>query len=272
MEVEAAEADFPSPEEPHRQRRSICSNCDRPSRVCLCHALPLPPIQTTTQILIIQHPHEARHKLSTTPILTKSLLRASSLTARRLRRGLSPLLDRSPPALYLFPSSASALHISSLRPSSGLVLIAFDATWQHAREMVSASEEFLSKFATRVCLGIDESSSGGSIYDSELVLRKEPSAGCVSTMEAVARALRVLEPNGVEIEERLVGVLREMVRLQAGFLKPVKPRPKLLKKKEKSEGSDQAWISHRRIEMVRIWASGTKVDLTNIAFQPFVLC
>lgn len=34
----------------------------------------------------------------------------------------------------------------------------------------------------------------------------------------------------------------------------------------------EAWISHRRIEMVRIWASGTKVDLTNIAFQPFVLC
>ncbi|KOM38768.1 hypothetical protein LR48_Vigan03g215000 [Vigna angularis] len=242
MEPEAEDVLSPEP-----QRRSICSNCDRPTRVCLCHALPFPPIQTATRILIVQHPHEARHKLSTTPILNKSLLRASSVTSRRLRRGLSPILDRSPPALYLFPSSASsttpALHISAVRPSADLVLIAFDATWQHAREMVRASENFLSEFATRVCLDVDESIGGGSIYDSELILRKEPFAGCVSTMEAVARALRVLEPNGPEIEEKLVGVLREMVRLQAGFLKPVKPRPKLLKKKaegkEKKEGSVQ---------------------------------
>jgi hypothetical protein len=46
-------------------------------------------------------------------------------------------------------------------------------------------------------------------------------------MEAVARALRVLEPNGVEIEASLIWILREMVRWQAGFLKPVNSRPKL---------------------------------------------
>ena len=111
-----------------------------------------------------------------------------------------------------------------------MVLIVFDATWKHAKEMVSASEEFLAKFAKRVCLDIDENVSGGSIYDSELILRKEPFGGCVSTMEAVARTLRVLEPNGPEIEGKLIEVLREMVRLQAIFLKPMKPRPKLLKK------------------------------------------
>lgn len=99
--------------------------------------------------------------------------------------------------------------------------------------MVRASEEYLSSFATRVCLSVDASVDGGSIHDSELILRKEPFAGCVSTLEAVARALRVLEPNGVEIEERLIGILREMVKLQARFIKPVKPRPKLLKKKKK---------------------------------------
>jgi hypothetical protein len=54
-------------------------------------------------------------------------------------------------------------------------------------------------------------------------------------MEAVARALRVLEPNGVEIEASLIWILREMVRWQAGFLKPVKSRPKLLKKKKLKE-------------------------------------
>ncbi|KAK7396241.1 hypothetical protein VNO78_17105 [Psophocarpus tetragonolobus] len=239
MSMEAEEG-----EEATSQRRSICSYCERPSSVCLCHALPIPPMETATEILIIQHPHEARHKLSTTPILTKSLLRASSLTARRLRPGLSPLLDRSPPALFLFPSAAPALHLSALPPARpGLLLIAFDATWQHAREMVRASHDFLSHFATRVSLSVDETLHGGSIYDSELILRKEPFAGCVSTLEAVARALRVLEPNGLQIEDSLLRVLREMVRLQAGFLKPVKPRPNLLKKpallKQNTEPSHQ---------------------------------
>lgn len=100
---------------------------------------------------------------------------------------------------------------------------------------MKASEEFLSRFAIRVCLGVDESVSGGSIYDSELILRKEPFSGCVSTMEAVARALLVLEPNGLEIERKMIEILREMVRLQAGFLKPMKPRPKLLKKVKEKE-------------------------------------
>lgn len=111
-------------------------------------------------------------------------------------------------------------------------MIAFDATWKHAREMVSASEEYLSRFAVRVCLDsdYDESVDGGSIYDSELLLRKEPYGGCVSTMEAVARVLRAVETNGEEVERRLIAVLKEMVRLQASFLKPVKPRNKLLKK------------------------------------------
>lgn len=100
---------------------------------------------------------------------------------------------------------------------------------------MKASEEFLSKFATRVCLEIDEEVSGGSIYDSELILRKEPFSGCVSTMEAVARALRVLEPNGLEIQSKLIEILREMVRLQASYLKPMKPRPKLMKKVKEKE-------------------------------------
>ncbi|VVA30360.1 PREDICTED: DTW [Prunus dulcis] len=227
---------------PSRGPRPICSNCTRPGPVCLCHSLPAQPIKTQTQIIILHHPHEANHKLSTTPILTKCLSNSTAIVARKLKPGLSPLLDQSPPAIYLFPptKASPAVSLSDLPSSpvptySPLVLIAFDATWKHAREMVKASEGFLSTFASRVCLDVDESASGGSIYDSELVLRKEPFGGCVSTMEAVARALGVIEPNGVEIEARLIRVLRDMVASQARYLKtPAKPRPKLLKKgKEK---------------------------------------
>ncbi|XP_002529608.2 tRNA-uridine aminocarboxypropyltransferase 2 [Ricinus communis] len=226
-----------------RPRRSICDNCDRPLPVCLCHVIPVPPIPTTTQILIVQHPHESHHKLSTTPLLTKSLLHATALTARRLTPNLlQPPSPATAATFYLFPptSTSPALTLSELKKTitkikitenTPVVLIAFDATWKHAKEMVSASEGYLSKFATRVCLdGFDENLEGGSIYKSELVLRKEPCGGCVSTLEAVARWLGAVEKNGPVIEERLIRVLREMVRLQAQFLKPMKPRPKVLKK------------------------------------------
>lgn len=101
---------------------------------------------------------------------------------------------------------------------------------------MKASEGVLNSVgAIRVCLDVDESLSGGSIFDDELVLRKEPFKGCVSTLEAVARFLGAVEEKGEEIERILVRVLREMVRLQAGFLKPVKPRPKLLKKNKQKQ-------------------------------------
>lgn len=100
---------------------------------------------------------------------------------------------------------------------------------------MKASDEYLSKFAKRACLDFDEKVNGGSIYDSELLLRKEPFGGYVSTMEAVARTLKVLEPNGFEIESKLIEVLRDMVRLQASYLKPTKLRPKLAKKKGKDQ-------------------------------------
>ncbi|KAI6696789.1 hypothetical protein NL676_016908 [Syzygium grande] len=233
------------PAPPPPQPRRVCPGCDRPARVCLCRVIPSPPIPTAARVVVLHHPHESRHKLSTVPVLSRCLLNSTVLLHRKLRPGLSPLLDRFPPSIYLFPpspssSSSPSLTLSQLRASDllrraepeGLVVIAFDATWKHAREMVSASEEYLSRFAVRVCLDsdYDESVDGGSIYDSELLLRKEPYGGCVSTMEAVARVLRAVETNGEEVERRLIGVLKEMVRLQASFLKPVKPRNKLLKK------------------------------------------
>ncbi|XP_077240201.1 DTW domain-containing protein [Tasmannia lanceolata] len=244
-------------ENSEKKSRKICSGCNRPSTVCICKELPPSPIQTKTQLIILQHPHELRHKLATAPILPKCLLNSQTIISRRLRLGSSPLLDslfhqqNHPQTLTLFlfpgllPSSPPPIPLQNWvssnpnptnQTSNSVVLIVFDGTWKHAKEMVSASLPFLSKFAIRVCLNFDEGFDGGSIWDSDLVLRKEPFLGCVSTIEAVARSLRLLEvgSRGEEIEERLLSVLRAMVRFQACYLKPVKPRPKLVSGKCKN--------------------------------------
>ncbi|KZV57848.1 DTW domain-containing protein 2 [Dorcoceras hygrometricum] len=218
-----------------QSRRRICATgCGRPVNVCLCHNLPRSLIESSTQIVILHHPHEQRHKLATVPLLSKCLANCHIIVGRKLRYGDSTLLDslhdQTQPnrrALFLFPGSdALALaDVSEGRSSvdyadeSRHVLIAFDGTWKHAKEMLLASLPFLSKFAIQVCLGFDDKVDGDSIFNSDLILRKEPFSGCMSTMEAVARSLRILEPNGIEIESSIIAVLKAMVGFQASFLK-----------------------------------------------------
>ncbi|CAN4118464.1 unnamed protein product [Withania somnifera] len=229
-------------------RRKICSNCDRPLKVCLCSIIPSEPMTTFTRIVILHHPHEQRHKLATVPVLSKCLRNCNVIVGRRLRYGDSDVLDflhddaiRNPNfisrAVYLFPGddtspSQEINHWKSSKftaETSNYVLIAFDGTWKHAREMMRASLSFLSKFAVQVHLDYDVGNDGGTIFSSDLILRKEPFSGCMSTMEAVAHCLRILDPNGIDIESNLIEVLRSMVKFQASFLKPMKPRPKLIK-------------------------------------------
>ncbi|OIT32098.1 PREDICTED: DTW domain-containing protein 2 [Nicotiana attenuata] len=232
----------------NEERRKLCSNCNRPIKVCLCSIIPPEPIATISRIVILHHPHEQRHKLATVPVLSKCLRKCDVIVGRRLRYGDSEILDslhdvaiRNPNfphrAIYLFPGAdtspsqeinhwKSSKHIVEM---SNYVLIAFDGTWKHAREMMRASLSFLSKFAVQVHLDYDVGNDGGTIFNSDLILRKEPFSGCMSTMEAVAHCLRILEPNGIDIESSLIEVLRSMVKFQASFLKPMKPRPKLIK-------------------------------------------
>lgn len=214
--------------------------------VCLCRRIPEKPIPTITRVVILHHPHEQRHKLATVPLLSKCLQNCEVIVGRKLRYGDSRTLDslydhavQNPNlpfrAMFLFPGKDALPLTEKKQWKSSMdnldvndcVLIAFDGTWKHAKEMLQASSLFLSKFSIQACLNYDAGTDGGTIFDSDLTLRKEPFAGCMSTLEAVARCLRLLEPNGIHVESSLIEVLREMVKLQASFLKPIKPRLKL---------------------------------------------
>ncbi|BBN01995.1 tRNA-uridine aminocarboxypropyltransferase [Marchantia polymorpha subsp. ruderalis] len=288
--------------------RETCVSCGRPHRVCLCSVLPKHPLRTATKIIILQHPHETRHKLATVPVAARCLLDCEVVVGRKFRPGSCHHLDECASSssaecrtcghknsvLLLFPtptatdlrawcqssknatrSSASesldignphvdgdeltegeSLHSLAERAlelggeGQGLAheevrdgscgdgcrgrqrtLLIVDGTWQHAKEMVKASAPFLEDFVTNVSLPHDVSREGWGMGDMDSILRKEPFAGCVSTMEAIARALGILELDGPRIETTLLSVLQEMVNLQASHFSPLKPRPRLAKKK-----------------------------------------
>lgn len=87
--------------------RPWCEGCARPNTVCLCDVLPPPPgWPTRTRILILQHPHELKHKLATVPLLARCLPACQVVVGRRLHSTSSPLLPPPSPShlpLLLFP-------------------------------------------------------------------------------------------------------------------------------------------------------------------------
>ena len=53
-------------------RRTICRNCDYPSRTCLCPSLPPTPLCSLLRkcrIVVMQHPHELRRKNRSLPLV-----------------------------------------------------------------------------------------------------------------------------------------------------------------------------------------------------------
>lgn len=239
----AAAAASPSPS----PGRSIChAGCGRPSRVCLCPHLPPTPLPTSTTVVVLHHPHALRRNpLSTLPLLARCLSNLRLLPGRRLLPTSTPLLPPPSPAgpvLLLYPSPAAsdlAAWCRSAPPAARErpTLLLLDGTWKQAKEMHAASRPFLESLGVvPVALPVDAGVDGDSMFESELVVKKEPRKGCVSTMEAVARALRLLEPEGKgeEVEEAMVRVIRAMVAFQMEHVQhlTVKPRVKMRKKKE----------------------------------------
>ncbi|KAF0911627.1 hypothetical protein E2562_011244 [Oryza meyeriana var. granulata] len=230
--------------------RTVClAGCGCPSSVCLCPYLPPSLLRTSTTVVILHHPHALRPPpqppLHPTP--PRPLPLQSSSHPRPAASSLPlppfPLIPRSPPspALLLFPWPDAADLASwcrstppAARPNPTLLLL--DGTWKQAKKMHAAGLPFLS-FAVPVSLPIDCGVDGDSMFESELVVRKEPHKGCMSTMEAVGRALQLLEQEGrgAEIEETMVGGCSgrwSPFRLSTCSTGRMKPREKMRKKKD----------------------------------------
>ena len=138
----------------------------------------------------------------------------------------------------------------------GFCLLAIDATWKYAKEMLRANAELL-KSTTKVILhstaskpspeggqeGKDTGKGGtgdeggeggkggekgatGSEYQGLFVIRKPPAPHCVSTHEAIVEALCTLEPDLVpQHRAALLEPLHAIVRMQLSRMDKAKCRP-----------------------------------------------
>jgi DTW domain-containing protein len=153
-----------------------CARCLLQQRVCLCDEVPT--IATRTRIVIVRH-HLERFRSSNSGRLAHLALPNSEILDHGGSGGPAQL-GAPDGAWLLFPEGEPAQVMPHPPPRS---LIVLDATWSQARRMYR-------KLAALRGLPIlrlpDEPMPRAR-------LRESPGPGRVSTIEAIARALRLLE-------------------------------------------------------------------------------
>ncbi len=185
--------------------RPLCRGCGRAMVTCFCERITV--LKTRTRILLLQHPREQRVAVGT------ARMAQLALPNSRLRVGLDfakdeeikDILARPSSAYVLFPGPG-ALPVEKLPRDRAVTLIVFDGTWSQARKLLKLNPEIAG--LPRVAFHPGKPSA--------YVIRREPADFCVSTIEALAEVLTVLEPDGGPFA-RLLDPFHAMVERQLWF-------------------------------------------------------
>jgi DTW domain-containing protein YfiP len=186
-----------------------CERCLFPRRVCLCAAIPV--VRTRTRIVIVRH-HLERHRSSNSGRLAHLALPNSAIVDHGGIGGPARLPDLTG-AWLLFPEGEAAREPPAAPPAQ---LVVLDATWSQARRMYRR----LHALRGLPLLRLPEAPMAAAR------LRESPGPGRVSTIEAIARALRFLEGEaGAGAAAQLERLFDVAVEHTAATGRPVRPGP-----------------------------------------------
>jgi DTW domain-containing protein YfiP len=164
--------------------RAVCDRCRRPSVVCWCAHLPRLP--SKTRVLVLQHPRESRVGIGTARMAHLALPNSCLRIGVDFSRDpvVAATLAESGDCYLLFPGP-QARDIRTLEPSPArpITLVVVDGTWSQARTLVRLNPALAS--LPRLAFTPQR--------PSDYRIRREPTDFCVSTIEALAEALNVLE-------------------------------------------------------------------------------
>ncbi len=168
------EADLPA-------HRELCLRCRRPGRACWCPHLR--PVESATRACILQHLGERKTAIGTARMAHLSLpnselhLGVCFEDHPRVRE-----VAAAPGTALLFPGEG-ALDPATLRARPPATVIVVDGTWSQARQVIKRNP-FLQALP-RLAFTPER--------PSNYRIRAEPSAACVSTIEALVHLLGAVE-------------------------------------------------------------------------------
>lgn len=199
----------------------MCYRCFWPKNLCWCPTLRAMP--TRTRFVFLMHPKEFKEEKANTGRLTRLCLERGEIhmgiefdTHEAVQslladpRNFPVLIYPGREALNL--STASAAELVPFRERLGerqLVVFLLDATWAGARKMLrlSPSLQRLSRMMF--------TPSAPSRY----VIKQQPQAGCLSTLEATHELLLALEHSGLDSYPDKAQLLDVFARMQDFQLK-----------------------------------------------------
>lgn len=198
--------------------RPSCAQCWKAASTCYCHMLN--PFPAPIEIVILQHPDEARNPIATARMahlsITNSKLiigrsfegdaRVDSLLQAPGRRNV--MLYPRPDALPLDDVLAAS---AGPAPAAGpLTLWVIDAKWAQVNKMLRFSPAVSALPATAF---VPEKAS-------RFRVRMQPKPACLSTIEAIYTVLdhhAKITGSGVKDHDALLEVFHHLVRQQLGF-------------------------------------------------------
>jgi DTW domain-containing protein YfiP len=174
-----------------------CPACLLVLRLCMCAEIS--PVTTRTQVVILRHVAE-QFRASNTGRIAAMALAGSELIDHGRPHGPPAELSPAPGTWLVWPEGPPA-HVAPSPPPARLVFL--DATWHQARRMRQRMPSL--RGLPVLALPIAEVPAAR--------LRESPGRGRVSTIEAIAAALRLVEGEAPAAElERLFAIMVERAR------------------------------------------------------------
>ncbi len=207
----------PLPKASPGDHRGECYVCYRAKKNCLCGSVE--PFATKMRFVILMHSKEARKQRTGTPRLAKLCLKNSELltgidfTGNERVNALLQDPSYSPFVLYPGPEAVNFKTMGKDAFQEGKTLLVFvlDGTWRGARSLLNKSRNI--RALPRL--------SFARSYLSQFVIKKQPMAHCVSTIEAIYYLCEEAEEAGYEKlkakNKVLMEVFKKMVDTQIDY-------------------------------------------------------
>jgi DTW domain-containing protein YfiP len=162
--------------------RPTCPRCRLPQATCVCALVA--PVRNGIEVLVLQHPLEAREAKGSARLLALSLARCRVEVGEVFEPGLLDdwLHAGGQRSALLYPDAPEG--VAARHETSPTQLVVLDATWRKSLRMLKTNA--MLEALPRVSLAPEASSAYGP-------LRKARRAGQLSTLEAACLALGALE-------------------------------------------------------------------------------
>jgi DTW domain-containing protein YfiP len=173
------------------RRLARCPGCGLAHALCICRELP--KLAVRTRLAVVMHTNEVP-KSSNTGRLAVAMLSGATL---RVRGRLDDSIPEPPPGrkLALFPMPDARLLTEADARGEAPLLLVPDGNWTQARRMLIRDPWLKDAEIVRLA----------ELPPSRYPLRRNSRPGTACTLEAVARALGILE--GEEVERALLSAL-----------------------------------------------------------------